>query len=613
MLFGLLNAGATYQRLVNKMFKDQIEKTMEVYVDDMLVKSKEAYDHVTHLSEMFDIQRDYRMKLNPQKCVFGVESDKFRGFIVNHRGIEANPTKIKALIEMREFFAAIKKEQKFEWTTECEAVFLKLKEQLGSPPLLAKPTEGEALILYLGVSEFSISAVLIKEEEQAQQPVYYVSNRLLDAETRYSNMEKLAYALILASRKLRPYFQAHKIEMRTSFPLRQVLHKLEASGRIMKWAVELGQFDIEYKPRTAIKGQALADFILEFPPTFEVEGMECITEPQSPIAIPENCSPWWNLYVDEAVNGNGAGAGIVLVSPEGHKLQSSIHFDFKATNNDAEYEALIAGLKLALEMRVENMNVYSDFMMVVWHIRGGFQARGPRTDLYMRYAQELIGKFREIKLEQIPRSENADADALAKLGSQRDAHMLGVIPLEIRYQPSIPKIEVLDVEVDESNLWTTPIQEYIANGTLPADKDEARKLRYRAAQYDAHAFAKACDSCQRFSNTNKNPAVPLKTLTSPWPFAVWGIDLIGELPKGKGGMKYAVVAVDYFTKWAEAEPLASITARKLVEFVYRAIVCRYGVPYKLISDNGKQFDSNEMMNFCEHLGIKKGFSAVCHP
>ena len=185
------------------------------------------------------------------------------GFIVNHRGIEANPSKIKALIEMRsprnvkevqyltgqiaalnwfiskssnkcrEFFAAIKKGQKFEWTTECEAAFLKLKEQLGSPPLLAKPTGSEAFILYIGVFGFSISAVLIKEEEQAQQPVYYVSKRLLDAETRYSNMEKLAYALILASRKLRPYFQAHKIEVRTFFPLRQVLHKPEASRRVM--------------------------------------------------------------------------------------------------------------------------------------------------------------------------------------------------------------------------------------------------------------------------------------------------------------------------------------------------------------------------------------------
>ncbi|XP_074352820.1 uncharacterized protein LOC141691971 [Apium graveolens] len=469
-------------------------------------------------------------------------------------------------------------------------------------------------------------------------------------------MEKLAYALILASRKLRPYFQAHRVEVRTSFPLRQVMHKPEASGRMMKWAVELGQFDVEYKPRTAIKGQALADFFLEFPSSCEVNGDECVTE-STPMEIPmENCSPWWTLYVDGAVNGNGAGSGIVPVSPEGHKLQSSIHFGFKATNNDAEYEALIAGLKLALEMKVENLNVFSDSMLVVGHIKGGFQARGPRTDLYMRHAQELM-------------------DALAKLGSQREATLLGVIPLEIKKQPSIFQAEVMGVEVQREESWVTPILDYITKGTLLVDKDEARRIKYKETRYviynenlykrgfnrpllrciagdecdyimrevhggicgnhaggtslahkilrhgyywptlrkDAHEFARACDRCQRFANLNSNPAVPLKPLTSPWPFAVWGIYLIGELPKGKGWVKYAVVAVDYFTKWAEAEPLATITAAKLKEFIFRAIVCRFGVSYKLISDNRKQFDSKEIRQLCDDLKIQKGFSAVCHP
>ncbi|XP_074351418.1 uncharacterized protein LOC141690525 [Apium graveolens] len=118
----------------------------------------------------------------------------------------------------------------------------------------------------------------------------------------------------------------------------------------------------------------------------------------------ENSSPWWTLYFDRAVNGNGAGSGIVLVSPKGHKLQSSIHFGFKTTNNDAKYEALIAGLKLALEMKVENLNVFSDSMPVIGHIKGGFQARGPHSDLYMRHAQEMMGKFKEVNLEQIPRA-----------------------------------------------------------------------------------------------------------------------------------------------------------------------------------------------------------------
>ena len=97
---------------------------------------------------------------------------------------------------------------------------------------------------------------------------------------------------------------------------------------------------------------------------------------------------------------------------------------------------------------------------------------------------------------------------------------------------------------------------------------------------DAFNFARACDKCQRFANFTNSPATSLTSMTSPWPFAMWGIDLIGELPKAKGGVKYAVVAVDYFTKWAEAAPLATITAKKITDFVFNSIVCRFGVPYK---------------------------------
>lgn len=126
----------------------------------------------------------------------------------------------------------------------------------------------------------------------------------------------------------------------------------------MKWAVELGQFDIDFKPRTAIKGLALADFLLEFPPSFEVTGKECVTEAPVVEMKIENCSPWWSLYVDGAVNGNGAGSGIILISPEGHKLQSAIHFGFKATNNDAEYEALIAGVRTKSHKRTRSPVIY---------------------------------------------------------------------------------------------------------------------------------------------------------------------------------------------------------------------------------------------------------------
>ncbi|XP_074377973.1 uncharacterized protein LOC141719490 [Apium graveolens] len=514
MPFGLINVGVTYQRLVNMMFKNQIGRTMEVYVDNMLVKSKEANDHIEHLMEMFNILRGFRMKLNPQKCVFGVESGKFLGFMVNHRGIEANPAKIKALLDMKsptsvkqvqsltgriatlnrfvskssdrcnEFFKAIKLTGKdFVWTPKCEEAFRRIKEQLGNPPILSKPLDGESLILYLVVSEYSISAVLVREEDGQPSPVYYVSKRLHDAETRYTSMEKLVYTLILTSRKLRPYFQAHRIEVRTTYPQRQVLHKPKSSGRMLKWAVELGQFDLEYMPRTTIKGQALANFLLEFDSAVDDKALVVLHPPHTEEFLKEFPHPWWILHVDGAVNNGEAGAGIVLVSPEGHHLMSAIHFKFYVTNNDADNEALINGLKIALEIGVRNLIAKSDSELVVNQVNGGFQDRGLQTEVYLRGTRRLIGRFKEVRLECVPREKNSNADALAKMGSQQEAVLLGSIPLEIQEIPSIPEVEAMQVDEVPKKIWMMPILAYIHKGALLDDKFKARRLRYQATRY----------------------------------------------------------------------------------------------------------------------------------
>ena len=175
MPFGLKNVGATYQRLVNQMFNKQIERNVEVYVDNMLVKSKEEENHLDDLKEMFNTLRQYSMKLNSAKCAFGVSSKKFLGFMVSQRGIEANPEKVRAILEMsstktvkevqsftgrvaafnRFVFRAINKcppffktlKQAFVWTDECEAAFQELKRYLNNPPLLSPSKEGEDLFL----------------------------------------------------------------------------------------------------------------------------------------------------------------------------------------------------------------------------------------------------------------------------------------------------------------------------------------------------------------------------------------------------------------------------------------------------------------------------------
>ena len=142
-----------------------------------------------------------------------------------------------------------------------------LKTYLSSPPVLVSPSEGELLTLYLAILDFSTSAALVRERDGIQQPIYYYSRARRGAEERYPKMEKLILALVTTAKRLRPYFQAHTIEVPTEHSMRQILHKTETSGRLIKWAIELSEFDIRYKPRTAIKGQVLADFIVEFTPS----------------------------------------------------------------------------------------------------------------------------------------------------------------------------------------------------------------------------------------------------------------------------------------------------------------------------------------------------------
>ena len=209
MPFGLKNARATYQRLVNHMFRPQIARNVEVYMDDMLVKSLDEGKHLDDLRETFNTLRRYNMKLNPSKCAFGVALGKFLGFMVSHKGIEANLEKIKAILDMKPpqnikevqfliervaalnrfiskatdkclpFFRVLKKA--FEWTDECQKVFQDLKIYLVVAPLLSPSMMGEELFLYLVVTPHAVSSALIREEGKVQKPVYYTSKALRGA------------------------------------------------------------------------------------------------------------------------------------------------------------------------------------------------------------------------------------------------------------------------------------------------------------------------------------------------------------------------------------------------------------------------------------------------
>lgn len=242
----------------------------------MLVKSLEEKDHEIHLNKCFERLNLHNMKLNPAKCRFVVASGEFLGYLVTYRGIEANLNKINSLIQMaflktkREvqrltrrvaalncfisrstdkclpFYETLNGNKKFKWSEECKKAFQQLKHYLATPHVLAKPVKGEPLFLDIAVSATVVSSVLIREERGEQKPIFYVSKTLLDAETQYPLMEKLALAVVMTARKLRSYFQSHAIVILITFSLHTILHSPSQSGRLAKWVVELSEYDIEY-------------------------------------------------------------------------------------------------------------------------------------------------------------------------------------------------------------------------------------------------------------------------------------------------------------------------------------------------------------------------------
>ena len=239
-------------------------------------------------------------------------------------------------------------------------------------------------------------------------------------------MEKLILALVTTSKKLRPYFQAHTIKVPTEYPMKQILHKPETFGRLIKWAIELSKFDIRYKSRTTIKEKILANFIMEFTPAEPAEATQLTLD----LLI-------WRLSVDGAANAQGSGAGQILTFPDGIDVEYALIFNFQASNNEAEYEAVIARLNLAHSMEANQLEVSSDSQLVVKHIEDSYEAKGEKMILYLKKVREFLKKFIRVQVKHVPRAENSQADALEKLATASQEDLGKLIPVEHLLEPSV--------------------------------------------------------------------------------------------------------------------------------------------------------------------------------
>ncbi|GKB35034.1 reverse transcriptase domain-containing protein [Tanacetum coccineum] len=218
-------------------------------------------------------------------------------------------------------------------------------------------------------------------------PISFVSRALQGPKINYTPVEKLVLALVHASKRLKRYFQAHPIIVIMDQPIKQVLSKLEITGRLQKWSIELGEYDLQYKPRISVKRQILADFIVE---RLEVDSLA------TPMEVEEELPDPWTLFTDGSSCIDGSRAGLILTDPEGTKCTYALRFRLDATNNEAEYEALIADLRIAKQIGVKNLQTHVDFRLVANQINGSCIAIEPVMIHYLEKVKNACQLFQEI-------------------------------------------------------------------------------------------------------------------------------------------------------------------------------------------------------------------------
>jgi ribonuclease HI len=557
MPFGLMNAGATFQRAMDIAFVGEKDKFVVVYLDDITVFSKSDVEHRRHLRKVFLKCRKFGISLNPKKSLFAMQEGKLLGHIVSAEGVRIDPSRVEAIQalsiprsrkEVQSFLGKInflrrfvpnfaeevklittmlKKENEVRWTPQSRHSFEQIKKALTEAPVLISPDYSKDFLIFSFASPDTVAVVLLQTNDSGlEQPIAYFSRALRDAEVRYDTMEKQAYALVKALKAFRTYIlQSKIIAYVPSAAVKDILIQPDIDGRRSKWIAKILEFDLEIRPTKLIKGQGLAKLLAE-----------------------ANCQALGISFINEC---------------------SGIQQD-RLSDIDHQREPPLAQCPW-----------YKDVIYFLQELR-------PPDGLQRSKARAL--KLKAVKyclIDQILYWKDP----------------LGVLLKCI----SPPEAEKVVAEFHSGlcgghHFW----------------RATAHKI-LRAGYYWPTMFAdvckrvRACINCQKFAGKQQLRSLPLKPVVVSGPFQQWGLDFIGEIhPPSSGQHRWILTATDFFTKWIEAIPTRSASHKVIIGFL-EDLITRFGCPNKIVTDNAAAFGSEPLARFCEQFGIKLIHSTPYYP
>ncbi|RVW15439.1 hypothetical protein CK203_094721 [Vitis vinifera] len=520
MPFGLKNAGATYQRAATTLFHDMMHRDVEIETD-------------------------------PKKCTFRVTFGKLLGYMVNERDIEVDPDKIRAILDMPA--PRTEREVRGFWVDF----------------ILAPPTPGRPLLLYLSVSDVALGCMLAQLDDSGKDRAIYYLMHLI------SRLDSLRY----------------------------LFDRPALVGRLMRWLVLLTEFDIHYVTQKSVRGSVVADHLASLP----VSDGRAIDDDFSDedVAVVTSLSGW-RMYFDGATNHSGYGIGVLLISLHGDHIPDLFvwhsRIDILPRTTLVEYEACILGLETALELEIRQIEVFGDSNLVLRQIQGEWKTRDVKLRPYHAYLELLVGRFDDLRYTHLPRAQNQFADALATLASMID------IPIDATVRPlliesrSAPAYYCLieDTEIDDGLPWMLLLcldrdstdrvmREVHAGVCRPHMRGHmlARKIMrtgyfWLTIETNCYQFVQRCPKCSDTWRSHSRAALRAARTGFTMTIFPYGVLISSGIfsSKSSSGHEFILVAIDYFTKWVKVASYARLTSSGVASFIRSHIICRYGDPHE---------------------------------